>query len=106
MKPKEFPGNGNGMIVEFHRTRTGPNFFVGYYKNRSQVYLDPKQCWRMLGTAKFTDIGKALKEWCVETYNECLPKPEIDMDQVKSEGFGPEAHVDEVDPTANTKMIV
>ena len=104
MKPKSFPGNGKGLHVEFMRMREGPNYFVILYKNTSRVVSanDPKDVWRVLGTAKYTDTAKALKEWAVEVVEATLPKPELDMSQIKAEGFGPEAHVE---PNDNTKMI-
>ena len=72
MKILEFEGNTQYMRYEYHRVREGPNYFVSYYKNSSRLHYDPKNCWRTLGVAKFTDMGKALKEWCLlmdETYS-------------------------------------
>ena len=72
MKPQEFEGNTQYMRYEYHRVREGPNYFVSYYKHSSRLIYDPKDCWRTLGVAKFTDTGKALKEWCLlmdETYS-------------------------------------
>ena len=71
MKPEEYEGNSQYMRYEYHRVREGPNYFVSYYKNSSRLHYDPKDTWRTLGTAKFTDTGKSLKEWCLlmdETY--------------------------------------
>ena len=65
MKIQEFEGNTQYMRYEYHRVREGPNYFVSYYKNSSRLHYDPKNCWRTLGVAKFTDMGKALKEWCL-----------------------------------------
>lgn len=65
MKVIEFEGNERGCLFTYHRTREGPNYYVGYYQNSSQLFYDPKNAWRMLGVAKFTDTGKALKEWCL-----------------------------------------
>ncbi len=58
------------MIFSYHRTREGPNYFVGYYKDSSQLFYDPKNAWRMLSVAKFTDKGKALKEWCMAMHEQ------------------------------------
>jgi len=58
------------MVYTYHRTREGQNYFVGYYKNSSQLFHDPKNAWRMLGVAKFTDTGKALKEWCMAMHEQ------------------------------------
>ena len=65
MKPEEYEGNTQYMRYEYHRVREGPNYFVSYYKNSSRLHYDPKDTWRTLGTAKFTDTGKSLKEWCL-----------------------------------------
>ena len=104
MKPKPFPGNGRGLHVEFMRMREGPNYFVIHYKNSSRLVnaTDPKDVWRCMGTAKYTETAKALKQWAVEMVETTLPKPELDMAQIKAEGFGPEAHEE---PNDNTKMI-
>ena len=77
----------------------------------------------MLGVAKFTDTGKALKDWCMEMYESNLPTTLIPptaseaaelskaanatydeqlSKYVATQGFGPEAHEE---PNDNTKMI-
>ena len=65
MKVLEYEGNVQDCSFTYHRTREGPNFFVSHYKGSTQGHNDPKECWRTLGVAKFTDSGKALKEWCL-----------------------------------------
>ena len=72
MKAIAFELNDSSMRYEYHRTREGPNWFMCYYKNTAQIRYDPKEAWRTLDKAKFTDTGKALKEWCLsihEQYN-------------------------------------
>ena len=71
MKPYQFELNDTSMRYEYHRTREGPNFFMCYYKNSAVGRTDPKDAWRTLGIAKFTDTGKALKEWCLSIHEEC-----------------------------------
>ena len=68
MRVIEFEGNERDCLFTYHRVREGPNYFVGYYKNSSQLFYDPKNTWRMLGVARWTDTGKALKAWCEEMY--------------------------------------
>ena len=70
MLPIQFPDNTQYMRYEYHRVREGPNYFVSYYKNTSRLHYDPKDTWRTLGTAKFTDTGKTLKDWCLQMYDE------------------------------------
>ena len=43
--------------------------------------------------------------WAEDIHQKTLDKhqPKLDMERVKAEGFGPEAHPE--DPTSDTKMI-
>ena len=105
----DFPSNTNDMRYEYHRVREGPNHFITYYRNSSRLIYDPKDAWRTLGVAKFTDTGKALKAWCLEmheTYS--IPQMEKwgtnDEEGYVDTSFASEAQEAE-EPTANTKMI-
>ena len=116
MKPEQFEQNSQYMRYEYHRVREGPNYFVSYYKNSSRLHYDPKDTWRTLGTAKFTDTGKALKEWCL-LMDEQYSIPQRDKwtsdssDRVskangrKDTSFASEAMEEEESPTDNTKMV-
>ncbi len=102
MKALEFEGNSPGMRYEYHRTREGPNFFVSHYKGSTRGHTDPKECWRTLGVAKFTDSGQALKKWCLEMdelYVQSKLQPRKDT------SFASEVQDEEVSPTDDTKMI-
>ena len=101
MKITPFPGNTRECNFEYFRVREGPNYFVSFYKNSSRLHYDPKECWRVLGVAKFTDSGKALKEWAVEMFDSNLPK----LEPVADTSFASEAMDEEISPTADTKMI-
>ena len=93
----EYPSNTQYMRYEYHRVREGPNYFVSYYKNSSRLHYDPKNCWRTLGVAKFTDTGKAVKAWCLEmdeTYN-----------QDKKEAVVDTSFASDVEDTSPTKMV-
>ena len=70
MKKIPFPHNDRDFIVEYHKTREGPNGFMCYYKNAATYKLDPLDAWRTLGIAKNTDTGKALKQWCIDMDSE------------------------------------
>ena len=114
MKPEEYEGNTQYMRYEYHRVREGPNYFVSYYKNSSRLHYDPKDTWRTLGTAKFTDTGKSLKEWCLlmdETHGvpqrekwSVSPVEEFRGSGRKDTSFASEA-MEEESPTDNTKMV-
>ena len=102
MKPEQFEGNDQYMRYEYHRVREGPNYFVSYYKHSSRLHYDPKDTWRTLGQAKFTDSGKALKQWCLdmdEQYGDTQLEPHVDT------SFASEVQNEDVSPTDNTKMI-
>ena len=114
MKVLEFEGNTPSCNYTYFRVREGPNYFVSYYKNSSRLHYDPKDTWRTLGVAKFTDTGKALKEWCLlmdEQYS--IPQRERWSDGAESEArsgrkdtsFASEAMEEEESPTDNTKMV-
>lgn len=111
MKVIEFEHNSSSMRYEYHRVREGPNRFITYYKNSSRLILDPKDAWRTLGVAKFTDVGKALKDWCLlmdETYG--VPQREgWSTHNTREEGrvdtsFASEA-MEELAPNDETKMV-
>ena len=100
-----------GFIVNFHRTRTGPNYFLVYYKNISRVVFEPIEVSRTLGSARYLDSSKKLREWCEEMYDKyCRDSAEPAgssnevLSYAKTQGFGPEAH--DEDPTANTRTII
>lgn len=102
MKELQFEGNEQDCSFTYHRTREGPNFFVSYYKGSARGHLDPKECWRSLGLAKFTDSGKKLKEWCLEM-DELYVQSKLEPR--KDTSFASEVQDEEVSPTDNTKMI-
>ena len=101
MKPIEWEGNEQDCSFTYHRTREGPNFFVSHYKNSTKGHNDPKECWRTLGVAKFTDTGKALKEWCLEM-DELYVQSKLEPR--KDTSFASEVQQEE-EPQENTKMI-
>ena len=115
MKVIPFPGNTRQCNFEYFRVREGPNFFVSFYKNSSRMHYDPKDCWRVLAQAKFTDSGKELKAWCLEMYDTySIPQQQGWYERNNSTddvgradtSFASEAMADEEEsPTDNTKMI-
>jgi len=105
MKPLEFPGNTNSCSFTYTRTREGPNYFVSHYKGTTRGHTDPKDCWRVLGSAKFTESSQLVKAWCIEmdeTYN--APTSEAEPSGRKDTSFASEA-MEEESPTDNTRMV-
>ena len=74
MKPVDYDDNGRGLFVQYHIMREGPNYFLVHYKNTSVLRQDPKDAWRVLGPAKFTDSSKALKQWCLDIHEQYSKK--------------------------------
>ena len=111
MLPIEFPENTSNMRYEYHRVREGPNFFITYYKNSSRLIYDPKDAWRTLEVAKFTDQGKALKEWCLsmdEQYG-TAQRAKWGKDNSPSRpdtSFASESMAEQGEPNDNTKMVM
>jgi len=103
MKRIPFPHNDKDFIVEYHKTREGPNGFMCYYKNAATYRLDPLDAWRTLGVAKFTDTGKALKAWCLEMDEQ--HKGYGVPDEVKEQKFF-DVPISEQEPNDNTKMVM
>jgi len=101
----DYEGNGNGFFAQYHRVREGPNGFLVYYKNSSVLRQDPKDAWRVLGPAKFTQSGQAFKAWCLEMDEKYNKLDDDDSEGRKDTSFASEALVEESDPTANTKMV-
>ena len=108
----DYPGNGNGFIAQFHRNREGPNGFLVYYKHSSVLRQDPKDAWRVLGTAKFTQSAQHFKAWCLEMDEKYNNKEQEQEEGRVDTSFASESLseansevLSEQDPTANTKMI-
>ena len=112
MKPINYPGNGNGLFYQYHRMREGPNYFLCAYKQSSVLRQDPKDAWRVLGPAKFTDASKELKEWCLEMHQLYVLDKQTDKQGRADTSFASEAMAEQaecneaLEPNDNTKMIV
>ena len=107
MKPIPFEHNDKNMSFEYIRSKEGQNHFVCYYKHSAVLRQDPKDAWRVLGVAKFTDTGKLLKEWCLEMHQTWV----IDRQKKKEEkgrkdtSFASEVQSEQEEPNDNTKMV-
>ena len=110
MKPIDYPNNGRGLMVQYHRMREGPNYFMVHYKNTSVLRQDPKDAWRVMGSAKFTTNSQELKQWCLDIHDEWSKKQ---AKSHKDTSFASEAMAEAgsnsdipAEPNDNTKMIV
>ena len=99
MKPIDYPGNDSGLMVQYNRMREGPNYFMVYYKNTSVLRQDPKDAWRVMGSAKFTANSQELKQWCLDIHDKY---GHMEEESRKDTSFASEA---QEEPNDNTKMI-
>jgi hypothetical protein len=94
-----------GMTVETYLDGTG-RIYIAYARGASVFLQDVKALRQFLKLPPKTDSRLALDSWLesladMDAQKEA-PKPaEVNLQQT----WGPEAHADEGDPTANTKMI-
>ena len=104
MKSERFTA-GKELWIERSRRREGPPIvYTVLCGKTARPFTDPKALLKFVKWPKSTPTGDALRAWFASFDQESeLPAPELDMKQIKAEGFGPEAH--DNDPTANTKMI-
>ena len=102
MKPVDYPNNGRGLFVQYHVMREGPSYFMIHYKNSSCLRQDPKDAWRIMGSAKFTAGSQELKQWCLDIHEQYSTQKKEGR---KDTSFSTEAVEETEDPTANTKMI-
>ena len=106
MKPISYPGNGNGFICEFHRMREGPSCFTVFYKHQAHVRIDPRDAWRTLGAAKFTDASKAFKEWAIETHQKYVLDKQEKTEGRADTSFASEVQQEqELEPNDQTRMV-
>ena len=107
MKPVDYPNNGRGLMVQYHIMREGPNYFMISYKNSSVLRQDPKDAWRVMGSAKFTPNSQELKQWCLDIHDQYSKKKGETLGDHqagrKDSSFASEAMAE---PNDNTKMIV
>jgi hypothetical protein len=105
MKPLPFEYNDNNMSFNYIRTREGPNQFVCYYKHQAVLRQDPKDAWRVMGAAKFTDTGKLLKHWCLDMHQKwVIDRQDREEEGRKDTSFASDVQ-QEVEPNDNTKMV-
>ena len=103
-KPKRFEKPG-ALLIERHVVREGPSpYFVVWRPHTSRMFYDRREMLRFIKWPKGTDTRQALDEWLESL--DAPAAPAVDLEAIKREGFGPEAHaLDDSDPNNQTKMI-
>ena len=104
MKAERF--TAGQLFIERTKHREGPPVVYSVMSgNSARLFTEHKALLRWVKWPSKTPTGDALREWLASFDQEQeASAPELDMAQIKAEGFGPEAH-DPEDPVAETKMI-
>ena len=104
MKTQLFDVPGS-LRVEYQEPREGPSpIYVTWKPGTSQTFRERKPLLKFAAWPASTPTGRRLRDWLDELQQAPSEASELDMERIKAEGFGPEAHQDD-DPTTNTKMI-
>ena len=103
MKAERF--TAGQLWIERNRRREGPPVVFTVMAGKSaRLYTDHKAILKFVKWPKGTPTGDNLREWLASFDKKPeAPAPELNMTEIKSQGFGPEAH--DNDPDANTRMV-
>ena len=94
------------LYIERQIRREGPPVvYVAYYRQSSCGFTDQARLLKWLKLGRGTETRTSLEAWLEAFNDQKYQRPELDPEQVKKEGFGPEAHLDESDPNHQTKMV-
>ena len=105
MKSERFVAGGE-LWIERNRRREGPPVvYTVRAGTAARLFTDPKDILKFVKWPKNTPTGDALREWLASFDQKPeAPAQELDMKQMKAEGFGPECH-EQDDSMENTKMV-
>ena len=78
------------------------------HKFTTRPFSDKKEAIKFIKWPKSTPTGQAIREWFDQFDDEnVVAKPADEFhQQIKAEGFGPEAHIEEEEPNANTRTVI
>lgn len=95
----------NSLSIQRVKSREGPAItFVVWSGGSSRIFQNKSEALKFIKWPKSTPTGALIREWFDQFENDGKLL-ELDMQKIKAEGFGPEAHVEEEDPTSKTKMV-
>ena len=105
LKPKTFHIPG-ALLIEQHTVKDGPSpYFVAWKPHTSQLFYSRQNLLRWVRWPKGTPTRESLEEWLNSL--EAPKAPPVDMEAIKREGFGPEAHaLDDADPNSQTRTVI
>lgn len=94
--------------MEYRAPREGPAHYLIWQPGCSQIRMTRRDVLRAIKWPIKTPTGDALRAWLDEIDAMNAPAPEaLDMEQIKKEGWGPEAHgLDESDPNFQTRTVL
>lgn len=97
-----------GMSIETGKDFNG-RFFIAYAKNASVFIRDAKELRSFLKLPIKTASRESLDSWLASLAGHdkesTQPQPAL-TDEHLATGFGPECHLDELDPNHNTRTII
>ena len=104
-KPKSFHVPG-ALLIEQHIVREGPSpYFVAWRPHTSRMFYSRRELLLWVKWPKGTPTREAIDQF-LDSLEAPSEAPALDMEAIKREGFGPEAHaLDESDPNHQTKMV-
>jgi hypothetical protein len=98
-----------GLRIETDRDWNG-RWFIAWKPDVSQMFRDPKVMLRWVAWPPKTPTGDSLRSWIASLEaadaERKSRKTEPARDELLSTGFGPECHLDEIDPNHNTRTII
>ena len=109
MKADKFVVPGSLGIWRIRQREGPPHVWLVHRvaKGSTRLFTDKKEALKWISWPKSTETGTAIREW-LATFDDTEPGPKQPDDyheQIKAEGFGPEAHAEDENPVANTKMV-
>ena len=106
LKPKAFHMPG-ALLIEQHIVREGPSpYFVAWKPHTSRLFYDRREMMRWIKWPKGTPTREAIDAF-LDGLDAPKAQPTLDLEAIKREGFGPEAHaLDDADPNSQTRTVI
>jgi len=106
LKPKSFHVHG-ALLIEQHVVKDGPSpYFVAWKPHTSRLFYDRKEMMRWIKWPKGTPTREAIDAF-LDSLDAPKVRPTLDLEAIKREGFGPEAHaLDDSDPNSQTRTVI
>jgi len=106
LKPKTFHIHG-ALLIEQHIVKDGPSpYFVAWKPHTSRLFYDRKEMMRWIKWPKGTPTREAIDAF-LDSLDAPKVQPTLDLEAIKREGFGPEAHaLDDFDPNSQTRTVI